>query len=268
MDAPLVSVIVLCYNQEDYIGECLASLVAQETEFDFEIIVSDDSSTDGTLGAAMEMASQDSRIKVFKTDENIGAARNFEAALNHSRGDLIAFCEGDDFWIGREKMQRQAVALGQNTQLGLSYTDYAKVDHEGKVLAASVLDPAAKTFEMADIVEGHGPTMHGMLMRRKAFPQVFPKSFFEVLNPDVFIIGWGLHAGGAGYIPEPLSAYRVHRDGIYSGLDEMEKRLIRYSTRIKFFECFGSEYSDLKRQSKKRFMELLAAAKKGRDSAF
>jgi glycosyltransferase involved in cell wall biosynthesis len=95
---PKVSVCVVTYNQEKYIGQCLQSLVDQKTNFDFEIIVGDDCSTDGTREIVRGF--QERYPKIIRTilhETNIGACKNYISVHTTARGEYIAHLDGDDY---------------------------------------------------------------------------------------------------------------------------------------------------------------------------
>src|SRR5262245_57747116 len=98
---PSVSVIIPTYNRRDFIREALASVLAQTCQ-DFELIVVDDGSTDGTEEIVREFPGA---RYVFQENQGVSAARNVGAAL--SQGELIAFLDSDDFWQP-EKLAAQA----------------------------------------------------------------------------------------------------------------------------------------------------------------
>lgn len=238
----LVSVIVLTYNHAVYIDQCLESILAQKTDFPFEIIVSDDASTDGTPELLKNWAKENPRIKLSLLSENGGPAKNFRNALQKCGGKYISYCEGDDFWADSNKMQTQVENLEKNPDLSIVFSNYGKVDSHGTVLLEKVLDTNLHDFSIADFIDGHGPVLHASTLRRSIFPERLSLAFFTVHNPDVFILGWALIHGKSKYIDSSMSMYRVHSDGIYSSLTDDEKRLLRYSTRLKFFDSLGGRY--------------------------
>lgn len=111
---PKVSVCVVTYNQEKYIAECLQSIVDQETDFDFEIIVGDDCSTDGTREIVRGFEKKYSKkfILLFHT-QNIGAASNYAKTHELATGEYVAHIDGDDVMLPN-KLQKQVDAFVEN----------------------------------------------------------------------------------------------------------------------------------------------------------
>lgn len=111
---PKVSVCVVTYNQEKYIRQCLQSIVDQKTNFDFEVIVSDDCSTDGTSRIVQEFfVNYPDFIKPIYHKNNIGAYKNFLFVHSQATGEYISHMDGDDFTLPG-KLQAQANFLDQN----------------------------------------------------------------------------------------------------------------------------------------------------------
>lgn len=238
---PLVSVIVLTYNHRAYIDQCLKSILAQKTDFPFEIVVSDDASTDETPAILQNWENQNKEIVLSLLPENGGAAKSFANALRMSSGKYIAYCEGDDFWADPLKLRIQTESLENNPGVSIVFSNYGSVDPEGEIICESILDDSG-TFSISDFIDGHGPVLHASVLRSTVFPDRLPGAFFTVHNPDVFIIGWALIHGKSKFIDATMSMYRIHDQGIYSSLPDDEKRLLRYSTRLKFFDSAGSVY--------------------------
>lgn len=122
----LASVGIITYNQSSYIEQCLDSIINQITNFDFEIIIGDDNSTDETRIILEKYQKKHPHlIKLIFHDENIGISRNNHAVITACKGKYIALCEGDDFWISPHKLQLQVDFLEKHTDYGFvgSYND-------------------------------------------------------------------------------------------------------------------------------------------------
>lgn len=241
MKHPLISVIVLTYNQEAFVDPCLEGILAQNYP-NFEVVVSDDTSSDGTATLIEKFANNDSRVRSFKSDENRGPSGNFEFALEQCKGDYIAFCEGDDLWTDSQKLSMQMDAILADPALSLVYANYAKVNDGGTEITSKALERQPESFSLGDLIHFHGPATNSVLIKREVFPDQFPDVFHEVLNPDVFILGYALHHGKAGFIDQVLSAHREHDAGIWTSLDKFERGLIRYSTLVKFYRTIGKNH--------------------------
>lgn len=115
-----ISIIIPAYNTQAYLAQALDSVLAQSFT-DFEVLVVDDASTDGTFRLAASYAKRDSRIRCFQNPANCGVsdARNF--GISQARYDWIAFLDSDDLWAA-DKLQRQVALLQARPDAGLCYT--------------------------------------------------------------------------------------------------------------------------------------------------
>ena len=139
---PLVSIICTAYNHETFIKDALESFIMQKTNFQFEIIVSDDASTDMTASIIKQYEINHTQLfKTFYHKEN-QYSRNipffYDELIKNARGKYIAICEGDDYWTDPLKLQRQVDFLEKNTNYGLVYTQ-AKVYQERNHKFLSIL---------------------------------------------------------------------------------------------------------------------------------
>lgn len=150
-DTPLASIGLLCYNQESYIKEALASLVAQRTSFSFEILVGDDNSTDNTRQIVEQYKDKyPDLIRLMPKVPNKGLLRNYIDTLKNCRGKYIAFCAGDDYWHDPLKLEKEVKFLEENPDYGLIHTDVNHFyEREGVLLENK------KTKAKARIPEGY-----------------------------------------------------------------------------------------------------------------
>jgi glycosyltransferase involved in cell wall biosynthesis len=113
---PLVSVVVITYNHEEFIGQAIESILMQECDFEFELIIADDCSPDNTKVIIENFRNHPkfNCIKYFRHDFNKGVIRNFVWALEQCIGIYTAICEGDDYWIDPLKLSKQVAQLKNN----------------------------------------------------------------------------------------------------------------------------------------------------------
>src|SRR5690606_18468385 len=118
---PKVTVCVVTYNQEKYIAECLQSLVDQETDFKFEIVVSDDCSTDNTRKIVSDFYERyPGLFRVFLHEKNMGALKNFKFVHGQAAGKYVAHMDGDDYALPG-KLQAQADFLDLNLECNIVF---------------------------------------------------------------------------------------------------------------------------------------------------
>ena len=95
MQSPVVSVLMTSYNREPYIAQAIESVLSSSFK-DFELIISDDASTDGTLKIAKSYAAKDNRIRVYVNEANLGDYPNRNRAASYARGEYIKYLDSDD----------------------------------------------------------------------------------------------------------------------------------------------------------------------------
>src|ERR1700730_1952903 len=104
-----LSVMMITYNHEKFIAQALASILEQQVNFEYEIVVGEDFSTDDTRKILMDFHRRyPEQIVPFLRSKNVGAMANFAATLSACKGDYVAFLEGDDYWTDEFKLQKQA----------------------------------------------------------------------------------------------------------------------------------------------------------------
>ncbi|EOZ93756.1 glycosyltransferase [Indibacter alkaliphilus LW1] len=116
---PFVSVCIITYNHDQFIAEAIGSILMQEADFDFELVISDDASSDNTESVVREFIENHPKghlIKYTRHHKNLGMSLNFQWALNECKGKFIALCEGDDYWIDSNKIKEQVEFLDANDE--------------------------------------------------------------------------------------------------------------------------------------------------------
>lgn len=152
MNNPLVSIICTNYNKGSWIQDALASFLSQNTSFDVEILVIDDFSTDGSTDIIKDYEQKYSeKIKAFYNEENLGITKTWKKVCSEARGKYIARCDGDDYWIDTDKLQKQVDFLAKHPSYKWCSTDFNLVDTEGNLISEKVFQnnivPLADTFE-------------------------------------------------------------------------------------------------------------------------
>ncbi|MCM1332764.1 MAG: glycosyltransferase [Bacteroides sp.] len=125
MTPPKVSIIVATYNQEGTIARTLDSILAQEGDFDYEIIIGEDCSTDRTAEICKEYATKyPQKIKLLLNNPNKGLLDNYFDCILAATGDYIADCAGDDCWIDNRKLDKQRRILDSDNSIVMVHTGW------------------------------------------------------------------------------------------------------------------------------------------------
>ena len=129
MNTPLVSIITPCYNAAATIRQTIESVLAQ-TYRNWEMLIVDNCSMDGSVSIIKEYARRDRRIRYLKTDRNSGSsAMPRNVGLDHASGDLVAMLDADDMWLP-DKLTDQVVFMEKH-HYDFVYSDYEKMASDG-----------------------------------------------------------------------------------------------------------------------------------------
>ena len=210
-----VSVCVVTYNQEKYIRQCLQSIVDQETDFDFEVIVGDDCSTDGTRAIVQEFADKyPGLVKPIFYEKNIGVWKNYSTVHKSAKGEYVAHLDGDDYALPG-KLQAQVDVLDSHSNI--SYTVHAvKVVDSERIIGNSENLPEIATLNDLLILGAYFANSSMMYRRENQFD-----------HGEQDIVDFYLHIehaskGDIYLIKKPLGVYRLHPGGISSRKDYRE----------------------------------------------
>lgn len=240
IDSPLVSVCIITYNQEKYIGECLEKALAQKTSFAYEVLVGDDCSTDKTGAICRDFqAKHPDKVKYIRREKNLGMVGNWEATIKGCKGKYIALCEGDDYWADPKKLQKQVDFLEANPSFSLSYHDAILVDENGKPLGRNVLQENQKRdFSEYELNRG-ALVVTASICFRNIIPY-FPKEFYKVNNSDTFLTSL-LGNYGKGHFHHDIapSAYRIHSGGVWSLVSDIKKNANSANTFLNLLAYHG-----------------------------
>ena len=163
----LVSVYMTTYFHEKYIRQAIDSILCQQVDFPYEIVISDDCSLDGTREILNEYNNRYDFIRVNFNETNIGLSNNMFLAKCMCSGKYIIPLSGDDYWIDRFKLQRQVDFLESHPQyIGVTTRLEARSDETKKSLYTEPsIGRCEKKFTIHDYLEGNNFPMNGLLMR-------------------------------------------------------------------------------------------------------
>ena len=209
MDTPLISIVLCTYNGEAFLEQQISSLVSQ-TYPNLEIIISDDSSTDGTK-AILSRYEGHKNIRIVYNEQNAGFVKNFEQAVLLTAGEYIAFSDQDDIWLPG-KIEKLYHAI---TDRSLIYSDSILVDDNGQSLRKKLSDfkrmrdniTDSRGFIFLNVVSGHT-----MMIKKDLIAAALPL-------PGGFYHDWwfaiqAANKDGIAFLNEPLTLYRQHSQTI------------------------------------------------------
>ena len=168
----LLSVAVITYQHENYIRQALDSILMQNVNFQYEIIVGEDCSPDNTRIILLEYQKKyPNRFKLILRDKNVGATKNLYDVLMNCQGKYIALLEGDDFWTNSNKLQLQVDFLEKhNVYTGVSHDfEYVNKIGEHTSMSNEKRSDSAEEFTMNDFVKWEWPIQTATLVFRNFF---------------------------------------------------------------------------------------------------
>ena len=157
-----VSIICTNYNKGDWVREAMDSFLNQKTNFDFEIIIIDDASTDHSYEIIQEYQNKfPEKVRTFRNEVNLGITRTWKKVCQEAKGQYIARCDSDDFWTDPLKLQKQVDLLDASTDSLWSNTEFDMVDLDGNLIQKDAF--ANKALPLIDSYE-EMLVMKGMTM--------------------------------------------------------------------------------------------------------
>lgn len=236
---PLVSVLVITFNQADYIAQCLDGILMQETGFPFEVLVNDDCSTDGTTDIVLSYQRRHpERVRVVTHDQNQysqGKSPMGEFLVPLARGRYVAMCEGDDYWTDPSKLRIQYEFLSSHPSLAacVHAHDNVRADSGKRVSTPRYADHDCEVSVEDATSRSQCFATNSLFVRADVMRDYRASSVF-CLRADgdhKMLLYFTLVGGGIYYLDRVMSAYRmlaknsVNRSMIMGGrLEEVSRR--------------------------------------------
>lgn len=213
--SPLVSVCMITYNQGKYIRTAMESVLNQVCDFEFDVILSNDASTDDSdklIKEYIQSHPNGFRIKYYYQTRNLGMNPNLGFTLERCRGKYIAICEGDDFWTDPYKLQKQVDFLEANSRFVISYHPVDILYPDGKIerdlrFELIMSNSVSTVYELASL----GNYIHTPSVVFRKVLESLPESMNDSPLGDFFM--WMLLAE-KGYINKMDEVMAVYRTGV------------------------------------------------------
>jgi glycosyltransferase involved in cell wall biosynthesis len=223
---PLLSVLVWTYNHAAFIHETIDNILNQKTNFDYEIIISDDCSTDGTTDIVRRYQQEfPDRIKLLISRKNIFSINGAIGirSFNQVRGKYVAFVEGDDYWTNNNKLQKQIDFLESNPEFSMSAHKAETIDQtkNEKALSGNFGEFPGGVFTTKDILTHHFIPTLSLVFRKSALN--LPDWYLRVRSGDIaqeLIISL---AGKGMFFNDSMGVYRQHDGGITKKIVDHDK---------------------------------------------
>jgi len=268
-EIPIVSICTITYNHASFIIDCLQGFLMQKTTFPVEILIHDDASTDGTEEIIRDYAAKyPNLIKPLYEQENQWIkGRKGSHAFNfpRARGKYIALCEGDDYWTDPYKLQKQVDFLEANKDFIICLHDTIEVNEKGEFLKHrsdnfnfinEKKPQIASEIPVDWFLRTRGNFIHtSSFLFRNIISDLSFINTGKIISGDMLLLFLLLKNGRAQYLPESMSAYRHHPQGITKTPRKREKVLQSYLT---LYRLLKTNYNGL---YQKEFKLLIASVK-------
>ena len=248
-----VSVFLITYNHEAFIAQAIESIVTQQANFDFELVIGEDCSKDKTRAICEEYAAKyPDIINPLPSERNYGPMANTIRTFQACKGEYIALCEGDDYWAIPNKLQQQADFLDAHPDYTMCFSDTQIIDEMGWGLPDERYFPKIEkeTITIKDIILSDVsliPT--ATMLFRNILPNPFPDFYYTTFSGDLFLHLFLADKGKAKYFNIKMAAYRNHAGGLTKSPEQIEKT---YNNIFGFYitmnEYLGYRYDGLMRQ--------------------
>lgn len=247
---PKVSISVTTYNQEKYIEQTLDSLLMQETNFEYEILINDDASGDRSPDIIRRYAKHFPDIikPVFQKNNQYSQGKEVHYTFNYTRarGKYIAYCDGDDYWTDPLKLQKQFDYMEGHPSISACVHAGKSVNEEGtRILGSQRVDHADCYLDTERVIASQGMFASNSLFMRNYFTDEspLPRWFHEAKITDYPLYLILSTKGDLYYMDDVMCAFRVASAGSWTQLvlNDPEKKKKHLYEMIAMLKAFDEE---------------------------
>lgn len=260
MNETMVSVVCDVFNHEHYLRQCLDGFVTQQTNFEFEVLIHDDASTDASVEIISEYVDKYPHIfkPIYQKENQFSKGISIWKDIQFPRADgkYIAICEGDDYWTDPLKLQKQVDILEADETLMAVCTDTSIVDNHSNLLnpkrGGVVKDDIEGRYTLRDFFNYNHQYPTASILYRNSHKEELREKYARTRN--AYLGDWTmwicLHIYGDFYfINEPMVAYRINPTSVtHSNVDKRRLGLAKENFRLIpiIAEILPDEYTDIK----------------------
>lgn len=206
----ILSVCIRTHNQSRFIRKALDSVIQQQTKFSFEIIVSDDASSDGTVEILKNYQSAyPDKIRLLLSETNIGGPQNLKRVIEASDAKYVTCLDGDDFYTDTYKLQKQVYILEAHPEYAACFHNTWYADGQGRLCGLFNRPDFHAIHDAREFIrERWFVPIHSAVLRREYIE--FPDWYNTVMNDDYVVHLSVVKHGPYFYIPDVMVAYRHH----------------------------------------------------------
>jgi Glycosyltransferases involved in cell wall biogenesis len=242
-----INIILITYNQQQYIRQAVESILMQRFDGEVNIIVADDSSTDDTLNI-IRSYEPDSPFEFIylPKEKNIGHSKNYYRAFVACDGDYIAILEGDDYWTSPFRLQKHVDFLDKHRECVLSMNKlifYWQDEYRFQIQDWDGENYIQYITSQQMAIGNNLGNLSACVIRKSIFNKLSPQ-IFDVVFDDWLL---GIALGEYGFLcklNEPLSVYRKHQNGLWSQIDTKESLKILEERIKQYNPLFNYRYTN------------------------
>ncbi len=218
-----ISVAFITYNHERFVAQALESVLMQEPDCEWEIVIGEDASTDGTRAIVSGYAERHpGRIRLLPPVPNLGMHRNAERTLAACNGVYVALLEGDDYWTAPDKLRKQAEYLDAHPECSLCFHEILAEYEDGSTAPPPFRrDASREIFTLDDLAAGNFIATCSAMFRN------VPRLVLPGWSRRMPMVDWLLflliaERGDIGFLGETMGIYRIHGAGAWSSLSGVD----------------------------------------------
>jgi glycosyltransferase involved in cell wall biosynthesis len=219
VNEPLVTACIITYNQRKFIDKCIEGALSQKANFEIDVIVNDDNSTDGTSDIVESYRSKSNgRLTYFKNECNLGMIGNWKASIKRCKTKYIALCEGDDYWCNDDKLKMQIEFLEKNSEYSICCHNVYELADNDEALTLKEQPSANISNTIVDLAKGNFISTPSVVFRNNLIEE-FPDWFDDSPVADYVLHMLNAKNGKIQSLSTPMAVYRRHNLGVWSTQD-------------------------------------------------
>ena len=232
-----VSILMITYNHEKFIAQAIDSILMQEVDFEYEIVIGEDCSTDNTRQILIDYQKKHPGIiRLLLPESNLGMLPNFITTYKACRGEYIALLEGDDYWISSDKLKKQADFLDLNSDFTICFTNSLLFWEDSSQEPEVFLTEKAERFTIEYLLRRNFISTPSVMYRNGIIKE-FPSWYTNLGMGDWSLSILLAEQGRIGYIDKVMSAYRNHSGGVWSSKNK-DHQLVETIRMLSVFEKY------------------------------
>ena len=233
---PMVSVVMITYNQERYVEKAIRGVLRQKGGYGLQLVICDDASTDGTPAIAEKWQREYPDIIDFhRNPHNIGLARNYVQALSLCRGKYVAMCDGDDYWCSRSKLKLQVGYMENHPDCALTYHRVINYyQGTGEKHLSNGGGASSQSVTAGQLAKRNSITNLSVMYRAELVDlKKLPEWLAEIRLVDYCLHLLYASKGGVHYFSKPMGVYRKAGEGVWTHAESVQRLRMAFDVRVK-----------------------------------